>query len=273
MSDNIIAAPELYNLIKSGAEFALIDVREQGIHAQGHPLFAASIPLSRIELEIERLVPRKAVLVVLMDQGGADNLAQRADQILKDFGYTNVARLENGIAGWHEAGFELFSGINVPSKAFGEFVEHECQTPHIDATELARRLGEGEEISIFDSRPFEEYNRMCIPGGIDMPGAELVHRITANVKNESVPIVVNCAGRTRSIIGAQSLRNAGVRNEIMALKDGTMGWYLSGFETEKGAERIAAVPTDEQLAEQTGNAREFAVKCGVRYLKPLNLIK
>ena len=52
-------------------------------------------------------------------------------------------------------------------------------------------------------------------------------------------VVVNCAGRTRSIIGCQSLRNAGIANEVVALKDGTMGWELAGFECERGATRAS----------------------------------
>src|SRR5262249_57703685 len=47
-------------------------------------------------------------------------------------------------------------------------------------------------------------------------------------------VVVNCAGRTRSIIGAQSLINAGVPNKVMALRNGTMGWTLAGFACESG---------------------------------------
>ena len=52
-------------------------------------------------------------------------------------------------------------------------------------------------------------------------------------------VVVNCAGRTRSIIGCQSLRNAGIPNRVVALKDGTMGWELAGYTCERGASRVA----------------------------------
>ena len=51
-------------------------------------------------------------------------------------------------------------------------------------------------------------------------------------------VVVNCAGRTRSIIGAQSLINAGVPNKVVALRNGTMGWNLAGFKPDSG--RVAA---------------------------------
>ena len=61
-------------------------------------------------------------------------------------------------------------------------------------------------------------------------------------------VVVNCAGRTRSIIGCQSLRNAGIPNRVVALKDGTMGWDLAGFECERGSDRVGAAPSPEGKA-------------------------
>ena len=251
---------------------ALIDVREHGVYSQGHPLFSISIPLSRFELEIERMVPRLAVPVVLFDQGGADDLASRAAELLVKMGYRNVSVLTDGVSGWHSAGYELFSGVNVPSKAFGEFVEHHCNTPRITAEVLNKRLADGEKIAIFDSRPFEEFHRMCIPGGVDMPGAELAHRFQANIQDDTTPVVVNCAGRTRSIIGAQSLINAGVRNPVMALKDGTMGWYLKGFDLEHNAERIANSPSPEQYVQALGNAKALAEKAGASAVTAAELL-
>ena len=69
---------------------------------------------------------------------------------------------------------------------------------------------------------------MNIPNGIDVPGAELAYRIHDLAPNPETTVVVNCAGRTRSIIGAQSLINAGVPNPVVALENGTMGWHLAG---------------------------------------------
>ncbi len=263
MTFKLLNPAEVYELIKSGREVALLDVREQGKHAEeGHPLFAAPFPLSKIELLAAKLLPRKSAQIVLLDQGGDDDLARRASVVLETLGYCDISIMQHGVLGWHQAGYEVFTGVNVPSKAFGEFVEHECATPHISAADLHGRLAVGEKIAIFDSRPFSEYNRMCIPGGVDMPGAELVYRIASNVEDETTPIVVNCAGRTRSIIGAQSLRNAGIKNPVMALKDGTMGWYLAGFDVEKGAERIASAPAIPDMSDQISSARSFAERAG-----------
>src|SRR4029453_7241727 len=202
------------------------------IFSQGHLLFARSVPLSRLELKFPRLVPRRGTRIVLCDD--ADGLAERAADILARACYTNLHALDGGVAAWAAAGFELFSGVNVPSKAFGEFVEHASATPSIDAAELARLMRERSDIVVLDSRPFDEYQRASIPTAVNVPGAELVLRIRDLAPSPETMVVVNCAGRTRSIIGAQSLINAGVPNKVVALRNGTMGWSLAGFACDSG---------------------------------------
>jgi len=238
-------------------------VREQGVHYRGHPFFACSAPLSRLEMMIGDLVPRRDAPVVVLD-GGEEDLAAKAKARLRELGYTKVKSLEGGCAAWKASGGELFSGVNVPSKAFGEFVEHHYQTPRIPASELHQLFSSGKKLVVLDSRPFEEYHRMSIPGGIDVPGAELAYRVHDLAPDPDTLVVVNCAGRTRSIIGCQSLRNAGIPNPVVALKDGTMGWDLAGYECERGSSRTAADPSPRarkrarELADQV--ARRFQVK-------------
>src|SRR5690606_35290739 len=115
--------------------------------------------------------------------------------------------------------------------------EHQSGTPSVSADELHAMMRGGERMVVLDSRPWTEYRRMNIPTGIDCPGAELAYRVHDSVHDPDTTVVVNCAGRTRSIIGAQSLINAGVRNKVVALRNGTMGWALSGYDLENGAER------------------------------------
>jgi rhodanese-related sulfurtransferase len=253
--------------LAGGAELALLDVREQGVHYRGHPFFACSAPLSRLELMIGDLVPRRDVPVVVLDGGGED-LAEKAAERLESLGYPSVAVLDGGCAGWKAAGGEVFSGVNVPSKAFGEFVEHRYDTPRIPPEELKRLKSENCKLLILDSRPFEEYHRMNIPGGIDVPGAELAWRVHDLVPDPDTLVVVNCAGRTRSIIGCQSLRNAGIPNRVVALKDGTMGWDLAGFECERGATRVASPPSDHAKRKALEAADRVAARFGVKSTTP-----
>src|SRR5262249_22954555 len=160
-----------------------------------------------------RLVPRRGTRIVLCDD--ADGLVQRATEILTGAGYSDLSYLEGGVAAWAAAGFELFSGVNVPSKAFGEFVEHACNTPNIGPDQLNRLITEGADIVGLASRPFDEYRRVSIPTAANVPGAELVLRVHDLAPSPDTLVVVNCAGRTRSIIGAQSLINAGVPNKVV----------------------------------------------------------
>ena len=233
-----LGAAELKRQLHDGGEIALLDAREEGVFHARHLLLASCVPLGRLELLVDDLVPRRATRVVWCDDG--DGSALRAARRMSGLGYTDVAVLEGGIAAWEAAGYRLYSGVHVPSKAFAEVVEHEAGTPWISAPDLKALIDRGADIAIFDSRSYEEYHNNSIPTATSVPGAELVLRFTDMVPSPDTTVIVNCGGRTRSIIGAQALRNAGVRNKIMSLKDGTMAWHLAGLEVVKGATRRPA---------------------------------
>src|SRR6185437_13190671 len=76
-------------------------------------------------------------------------------------------------------------------------------------------------------------------------------------------IIVNCGGRTRSIIGAQSLINAGFRNRIMSLKDGTMAWHLAGLDVVSGATRRPPEVSPQGFAAAQAAAARVAASCGI----------
>src|SRR6476469_2698040 len=258
-----LSAATIKDMLDDGTELALIDVREELTFSQNHFLWARNVPLSRLELLFSRLVPRLTTRIVLCDEN--DGLAKRAATILANAGYTDLSYLQGGVAAWAAAGFVLFSGVHVPSKAFGEFVEHDSGTPSISADELSAMIRDGANIKVLDSRPFDEYARISIPTGINVPGAELVLRVRDVVNSPETTIVVNCAGRTRSIIGAQSLINAGVPNKVVALRNGTMGWHLAGLACAAGKAERAPDFSDDALAwAQTAAqsvARKFGVEC------------
>jgi rhodanese-related sulfurtransferase len=258
-------------MLTDGEELALIDVREELVYSQNHLLWARSVPLSRIELRFARLVPRKSTRIVLIDDG--DGLVARAAAILTNAGYDDVAYLEGGVAGWEKAGFVTFSGMHVPSKAFGEFVEHDSGTPSVSAEELDAMMRSGTNMKVLDSRPFDEFNRVSIPTGIDVPGAELVLRVRDIVPSPDTTIVVNCAGRTRSIIGAQSLIDAGVPNKVVALRNGTMGWHLAGLKTASGETAQFPDVTGKGLAWARDAADAVAKKYGVQRIDRAGLAR
>src|SRR6266567_1809997 len=206
MPPMLVDAGALKAMVADGQELAIVDLREELTFSQGHLLFARSVPLSRLELKFAGLVPRPGTRVVLCDDG--DGLVERAAEILSCAGYSNVHALDGGVPAWAKAGFELFSGVNVPSK-------------------------------------------------------ELVLRIRDLAPSPETMVVVNCAGRTRSIIGAQSLINAGVPNKVVALRNGTMGWSLAGFACDSGKAARAPEVSRDGLAWAKTAAERVARRFGI----------
>ena len=135
-----ISPLELKHLLLGEEELALVDVREQGTFSESHLLFAVCVPLSRLELLIGDLVPRKDTRLVIVGDSASDEFGRRAVHRLGEFGYTSVMLLGGGVEAWRSAGLELFSGVNVPSKAFGEFIEQNYETPRLAAAEVKASL-------------------------------------------------------------------------------------------------------------------------------------
>ncbi len=226
---------EVREALLAKREIALLDVREEDPHAQCHPLFAANLALSKIELDAYTRLPRRDVPIVLLDAG--EGFVERAAERLASLGYTDIALLAGGLDGWIRAGGEVFRDVNVPSKAFGEFVEARRHTPSLSAQAVDALLKNSENVVVLDARRFDEYQTMNIPGSVSVPGAELVLRARALAPDPATRVIVNCAGRTRSIIGTQSLVNAGLPNPVAALRNGTIGWTLAGQTLEHGSAR------------------------------------
>ncbi|MDQ2150045.1 rhodanese-like domain-containing protein [Alcaligenaceae bacterium C4P045] len=243
-------------------EVALLDVREEAPFAEAHPLFAANMPYSVIETHAARRLPRHDVPIVVYDDG--EGLARRAAQRLRALGYVDVCLLAGGLAGWRRAGGELFRDVNVPSKSFGELVESQRHTPSLSAEAVQALIDARADVVVLDARRFDEYNTMSIPGGISVPGAELALRIKDLAPDPRTQVIVNCAGRTRSIIGTQSLVNIGIPNPVAALRNGTIGWTLAGQTLERGqSRRHAGSVADAWRTDARTRARRLADRAGV----------
>lgn len=262
---------QLQQWLFDGQEIALFDVREHGQYGEAHLFFGVNLPYSRLELEVRRLAPNPRVRLVIHDQDGGA-VAARSAARLHALGYTRVHILEGGADGWKAAGFQLFAGVHVPSKAFGERVEEASHTPHVTAQQLAQWQARGEPLVVLDGRPFEEYRKMTIPGSICCPNGELGYRVHDLVPDEHIPIVVNCAGRTRSIIGAQTLIDLGLKNPIYALENGTQGWYLADLQLEHGStRRYADEVSSSDLTTQRLAAARLAERAGVETVEAVRV--
>ncbi|MBB3641375.1 rhodanese-like domain-containing protein [Variovorax atrisoli] len=235
----------LKSWLHDGGEIALLDVREHGQYGEAHLFYGIPLPFSRLEIDAPRLVPRRGVRTVVYDEGDGSEVAERAAARLAALGCTDVHVLQGGARAWKAAGYVLFAGVNLPSKTFGELAEEAYHTPRVSADQLAGMLARKDKVVVLDGRPASEFRKMNIPGATCCPNGELAYRVRRLVPDTTTPIVINCAGRTRSIIGAQTLINLGLPNPVYALENGTQGWYLNDHTLEHGG--------TQRYADDSGN--------------------
>ena len=234
-----VTAATVRRMTLDGGELALVDLRDVATHATaGHPIASTSIPAATLASEAARRLPCRAARIVLLDD---DGLAGPARAALVAAGYTSVHVLPGGTRAWAQAGYPLFTGFNVPGKAFGEHVDHHRPPPSIDAATLAARLDAGEPIAVLDCRPAAEHRRMTLPGSVDLAGVELPARLRALVPDPATEVVVHCAGRTRGIVATRMLIDAGCPNPVSVLRDGLIGWLLAGRPLEVAGGRVPDV--------------------------------
>jgi rhodanese-related sulfurtransferase len=266
MAPGAISPEQLAALLEQSTPHAVLDVRERAAFERGHIYRATPLPRRLLEVRLPTLVTAPATLIVLYDDDGA--LSALAAPTLAEMGYTEVFELTGGLEAWRRAGRPVVQGLNVPSKVFGERVLHEFKTPEITCLELRRRMADGQDMVIVDTRTPEEYARGCLPGAVSMPGGELVLRIGELVQRPDQTIVVHCGGRTRSYLGAESLRRMGLPNPIVAVRNGTMGWQLDGLELERGASRWPPAPSPRSRARALEVAARVAAEDGTPLVSP-----
>lgn len=264
-----IAAPDAKRRVHGVGEIAFLDIREPKRHFAGHPLLAAPCTVDRLASDVRRLVPRRTCPVLLVDDG--DGSAVQAARAMAVLGYGDVSWIDRGVQGWTDAGYTLYEGVNVPSKTLGELLEAEWRVPCIDAGTLAQWQSEARAFHLFDGRPADDYARTTIPGARNAPNGELAHRAAAYLPDDA-PVIVNCAGRTRSIVGAASLALAGIRQPVYALENGTRGWTLSGRRLSHGA-HPEALPRidDEALLESRARATALIRRRGLSSIEPVEV--
>jgi len=256
-----ISTAELRDLRASAPASALIDVREVEEAFRGHIPTSSSIPLRLLPFRIAGALPALDFPVIVYDAGDADTRADAAAAMLEDYGVERVLVLDGGLVRWEAAGGTVESGQNVPSKRFGEALTVDDDF-HIQPETLEAWLSEGKDVQIIDVRTSAEHSRECIPGSTHAPGFS-----AAAAVSKDRPVIVHCSGRTRSIIGAKTLRLLGF-DDVWALENGTMGWLLAGKEVERGTVRPALSEGFGGDAEIAERARQLASRVGVQALSP-----
>lgn len=268
---SFIQVESLVQQLADRVEIALVDVRDDGVQTRdGAIIHSVPLPLSSLELRVHRLIPRPGVPVVVIDAGDG-RLAHKAASKLQALGLIQVQILQGGTAAWQAAGHLLYTGSSPYSKAFGEFVEHTYATPHITATELQQRLADQSDLLLLDGRTLGEFENFSLPGAHALPNAELPYRVHSLLQSPDTLVVVNCAGRTRSIIGAQALINAGLPNPVVSLQNGTMAWLFEGFSLQQGLQRPVAAPTGAALEQARASVTHLTQSFGIRWLDEAGL--
>lgn len=267
---NLISRRDVVSLMASDVLHAVLDIRERGEFNECQIRNATSLPRSHIEFRIASLVPNRHTSIVLYDD--VDGRASAAARSLTDFRYSDVYMLQGGLSAWKNEGFPTASGVNVPSKVFGERVYHERNVPEITPEELKVLQENSADLLILDVRTPEEYGRFCIPGGVNVPGGDLILWADALKQKPRTNVIVNCAGRTRSIIGAATLRRLGLTN-VRALRNGTMGWVLAGFELESEPKRETPAVSRESKDRAQSLALELIKEGGIRWISTAEFMR
>ncbi len=261
MHTDKLSPAEIRAALQSVDEVALVDVREQRPYGQGHPLMAINIPLSRLESDMPRLIPANQAHVIFYDDN--QQQAELAASLARDLGYREISILQDGLFAWSTAGLCLFSGTHVLGAAMAETLQRQVGVNTLSASELVNLQESGKPVVVLDSRPWPNYLEHHVPGAIDCPLGELAYRIHDLVPDPDCLVVVNCAGRTRSILGTQSLVNIGLANPVYSLQQGTYGWWQAGYSLASGEGPRADFGKADRADQAFEDAHRVARKCGV----------
>jgi rhodanese-related sulfurtransferase len=247
--------------------WALFDIREPGEADAGHIGGATCLPRRQIEIRIADLVPAKGTRIVVYDENGAR--AELAARTLAALGYEHAAYLDGGLRAWQAAGLPVVTGTNLPCKRFAEEYLAANPVPYIDAKSLDARIKSGERLVICDVRTPVEFQGHCLPNAFSTPSFDLALHVFG-LGEQYDTIVVNCAGRTRSILGAGAVQLLGI-DKVYALENGTMGWTVAGLEVERGAHRTLPAPSASSIAAGEAAAARLAASTGIAHIAPEEL--
>ena len=101
----------------------------------------------------------------------------------------------------------------------------------VSVADVKRSLDERSPIRLIDVRESEEFAAGKIPGAVSIPRGFLELRIEEKAKRDE-PLILYCAGGTRSALAAKTLREMGYEN-VASMAGGYNRWSDSGFAVEK----------------------------------------
>ena len=262
----------LASMMESDTPHAVLDVRPRADYVAAQIFGSTTVPRPQLEGRLDALVPMRRLPTIFV--GATDVDGRDAARGAEADGFSDARWLAGGFDAWQSAGLPTIDGWSVPGKDFGERLLVQEPVPEIDAAELARLQDSGAPVVVLDSRTPVEFERSCIPGARNVPGGQLPLEITDILDqpgNAEATVVVNCAGRTRSILGAFQLQRMGIPR-VRALRNGTMGWLLADRTLEEGSGGWAPqAASPEAIAAAEAAADILAQREGVPLIAPADL--
>jgi sulfur-carrier protein adenylyltransferase/sulfurtransferase len=100
-------------------------------------------------------------------------------------------------------------------------------------TATAQRQIEAGPAAVLDVREPEEYEQGALPGAIHIPRGHLESQVENRIPDKTRPVVIYCAGGTRSAFAAETLNELGYHDVVSV---------VGGFNKWKNEDRPWATP-------------------------------
>jgi len=107
------------------------------------------------------------------------------------------------------------------------FSEAKKRVSEIEVADLPTTQQSDQASTVVDVREKNEWDEGHIPGAIHVPRGYLELRIESAVPNKSAPVVLYCAGGTRSVLAARTLQELGY-SDVRSVRGGFTAWKDAG---------------------------------------------
>lgn len=97
--------------------------------------------------------------------------------------------------------------------------------------ELKKRIEQKAPMTLIDVREKEEFRAGFIPGAVSLPRGFLEIQVEQKVPDKNAPVVLYCAGGTRSALAAKTLQELGYTN-VESANPGFVRWKDLGYPME-----------------------------------------
>ena len=207
---------------------SFLDIRERKQYVHGFAFGSVNCPFSKFKYLIKELVPDLNTNLILIGVKN-NNQTNQIQKILTKFRYCRSYIIKGDYKNWKKHKFPLWAGEYTFSKAFGEWIEITSNIKNLYAKELNKIHKKNHNYLQIDARPKKEFEKFSLPQSVQCSGGELPCYIN-NKENLKKNYIVHCAGRTRSIIAYQTLKDFNFKNKKYVLNGGTQNWVLNGYD-------------------------------------------